>query len=415
MANPVFAPLVIDGDTVKMRVLAERQFHGRSVHVDWVRFTCLLRNSPVPNADVLFTRWDSPDLEIQDANRARSLMDFHASEFQATVQANELAHRIAGALGADFQVSEDVKKGMDFYKYRWSITLNGNECAWVGFLSSSDSPRQSKQAGTIHANITGTACTFASPGWSDRMADLVEECDGTLTRADLALDFFDGYPGGIDAVRTAYREGLCNVGGRKLKFNLVGDWENGHDRSVYIGSREAGKITNVYEKGDQLYGEKANSDWVRFELRYGNKFRVLSSEILRRPDDFFAGASDWHESVMLQAAAISSAEKVPCLPRLQIESCTAEVSRNLRWLKNTAASSLKVAIEFLDHDELLQLIGNAVLPGRLRKFSKSQIADCFSPAVKVVTALPALVRVPGTVATYSFFSANPSPMGFQAA
>ncbi len=81
MANPVFAPRVIDGDTVKMRVLAERQFHGRSVHVDWVRFTCLLRNSPVPNADVLFTRWDSPDLEIQDANRARSLMDFHASEF----------------------------------------------------------------------------------------------------------------------------------------------------------------------------------------------------------------------------------------------------------------------------------------------------------------------------------------------
>jgi phage replication initiation protein len=418
MVNAGFAPLVVDGDTVKMRILAERQFHRRSVHVDWVRFTCLLRDAPVPNADVLFTRWDNPDLEIQDANRVRSLMDFHGSEFQATAQANELAHRVAAALGSDFHVFEDAKKGMDFYKYRWSITLNGNEVAWVGFLSSSDSPRQSKQAGTIHANIMGTACTFASEGWTDRLAELVDDCEATLTRADLALDFFDGYPGGIEAVRTSYREGRCNVGGRKLKFNLVGDWENGHDRSVYIGSREAGKITNIYEKGDQLYGEKANSDWVRFELRYGNKFRVLSSEILRRPDDFFAGASDWHQSVMLQQYNITTiqtnveAEKVPCLPRLQIESCTAECSRNLRWLKNTAASSLKAAIDFLDHDDLVQLIGNAVLPGRLRKFSKEQIANCFSPAVKVVTELPNLVRVPGTVATYSFFSANPSPVGY---
>lgn len=415
MAKPaVTSPLVIDGDTVKLRLEAERQFSGRSVHVDWVRFTCHLRSAPVPNADVLFTRWDSPDLEARDKMRARSLMDFHGSEYQATAQANELAHRVASALGSDFVVADEVKKGMDFYKYRWSISLNGTECGWVGFLSSSESPRQSKQSSTIHANLFGTACTFASDGWADRLADLIDECEATLTRADLALDFFDGYPGGIDAVRVAYRDGLCNVGGRKLKFNLVGDWENGHDRSVYIGSREAGKITNIYEKGDQLYGEKAGSDWVRFELRYGNKLRVLSSDLLRRPDDFFAGASDWHESVMLQASAISRAEKVPCIPRLQIESVTAECARNLRWLKNTAASTIKAAIDFLDHDDLVNMIGNAVLPGRLRKFSKSQIADCFSPAAKVVIESVSLVRVPGTVATYSFFTAGPSPMGLQA-
>lgn len=397
MAKPaVTSPLVIDGDTVKLRLQAERQFTGRSVHVDWVRFTCLLRSAPVPNADVLFTRWDSPNLEALDKMRARSLMDFHGSEYQATAQSNELAHRVAAALGSDFVVADDVKKGMDFYKYRWSISLNGTECGWVGFLSSSDSPRQSKQSSTIHTNLFGTACTFASDGWADRLADLIDECEATLTRADLALDFFDGYPGGIDAVRMAYRDGLTNVGGRKLKFNLVGDWENGHDRSVYIGSREAGKITNIYEKGDQLYGEKANSDWVRFELRYGNKLRVLSSDLLRRPDDFFAGASDWHESVILQAGVVSAAEKVARTPRLQIETVQAECSRAVRWIKETAASNLALAFEFLDGSEFLNIVTNQKLPGRLAKFSREQIQKQFQPALKKINEL-VFVPVPGKV------------------
>lgn len=389
-------PLVVDGDTVKLRLLAERQFSSNAVHVDWVRFTCPLRAAPVPNADVLFMRWDSPELENQDQLRHRSLMDFHASEYQASAVSNELAYLVAGALGPDFVVESEAKKGMDFYKYRWSITLNGVEVAWVGFLTSSDSPRQSKQAKTIHANIFGTACTFAADGWNDRIADLVDEVEGNVTRVDLALDFFDGYEGGIDSVVTAYRDGLTNVGGRKLKFNLVGDWVNGHDRSVYIGSREAGKITNVYEKGDQLYGEKANSDWLRFELRYGNKLRVLSSDILRRPDDFFAGASDWHESVMLQAAVKSVPEKVTCNPRLQIETVSAECSRAVRWIKETAAANLALAFEYLDPSEFLSIVTNQRLPGRLAKFSREQIKAQFQPALKKINEL-VFLPVPGKV------------------
>ncbi len=382
----VSSPLVVDGDTVKLRLLAERTESKNVVHVDWVRFTCLLRSAPVPGADLLFTRWDHPGLEMAEKLRIKSISDFEASEFQATAQANELAHLVAAALGSDFVVDTEPKKGMDFYKYRWSITLNGTECGWVGFLSSSESPRQNKQAQTIHCNLFGTACTFAASGWNHRLADLVDECEATLTRADLALDFFDGYPGGVEAVREAYRDGLCNVGGRKLKFNMVGDWENGHDRSVYIGSREAGKITNVYEKGDQLYGEKANSDWVRFELRYGNKLRVLSSDLLRRPDDFFAGASDWHQSVMLQVGQAAQAEKVTCTPRLQVETVTAECARNARWLINTAASSMALAIKVIDADKLWELIQGAKLPGRLSKFSFNQISQSMASAVELISS-----------------------------
>jgi len=396
MSKSKTSALVLEGDTVKLRLQAERQESGNSVHVDWVRFTAMLRAAPAPSLDLLFpaTRHDSVQWENTQAARLKSQKDFEESDYIATAQALDLATQAAACLGPQFTVDPEIKKGMDFYKSRFSIILNGTECAWVGFLSSSDSPRQQSQAATIHCNIFGTACTFADAGWRDRLADLIDSHEATLTRADLALDFFDGYQGGIDSVRSDYRDGLCNVGGRKLKFNLVGDWENGHDRSIYIGSREAGKITNIYEKGDQLYGEKANSDWVRFELRYGNKLRVLSSDLLRRPDDFFAGASDWHQSVMLKAHATAKAEKVPCIGRLPIETVKAECLRSIRWVKETAAANLAVAFEYLGENEFLSIVTHQKLPGRLAKFSREQIQKQIAPAFKKITEL-VLTPVPG--------------------
>jgi len=395
--------LVLDGETVKLRILAERVHSGHVVHIDWLRFTCRLRNAPAPDVDVLFPLHLDPavyylnEIKERQARIVDMLRELPDCDHQASMQAWELAQQVAAGLGSAFTVELVPRKGMDFYKYRWSICLNESECAWVGFGSSSDSPRQSKQSQTIHANVNGVACTFADVGWRDRLADLIDECQAVVTRADLALDCFDGIAGGIDSVRVDYRAGACNVGGRKLKFSMVGDWENGHDRSVYIGSRQAGKVTNVYEKGDQLYGAETCSEWIRFELRYGNKLRVLSSDMLRRPDDFFAGASDWHEAVLSTARATFTAQKVPVKKRLEVESVQAECVRNVRWIVQTAASSMAVAFNFIESDKLWDLIGHAKLPGRLRKFSLSQISESFADAVGRVslvgqspTGLPSL-------------------------
>lgn len=384
--------LVVDGDTVKLRVLAERQETGNNVHVDWVRFTSILRNAPTPSVDMLFPeRWDTIHPENMSRGQrlervTKILSELPDCDWAASAQAYTMASDCAKALGAQFSVDPEPRKGMDFYKFRWSILLNQTEVAWIGFLSATDSPSRNRQNSTIHANIMGTACTFAEPGWSHRLADLIDECNAVLTRADLALDFFDGYLGGIESVRTDYRDGLCNVGGRKLKFNLVGDWENGHDRSVYLGSREAGKVTNIYEKGDQLYGEKTGSEWLRFELRYGNKLRVLSSDMLRRPDDFFSGASEWHAAVLLKATSTITPESVPCAKRLPIETVQAECARNIRWIAQTAASSMSLFLQMVDGVELWEIAGNAKLPGRLRKFSMSQISECFSAALQKISS-----------------------------
>jgi phage replication initiation protein len=385
------SPLVLDGSEIKLRLEAERIESGSMVHVDWLRFTCLLRNAEPLATDFSWPKparvtwmgvekklYSGPELlaALQGAPES-GLNPLSDSDYSAHSQALQMALEVAEALGDGFTVSPEPKKGQDFYKFRFSIIRQDVECGWVGFLSSSDSPRQQAQSKTIHTNIYGAACTFAAAGWRDRLADLIEQSQGVLTRCDLALDFFDGLPGGLDGVVSEYQSGVCDVGGRRLKSSCVGDWLNGRSRSLYFGSKESGKQTNVYEKGDQLFGEKANSPWLRVELRYGNKLRVLPVDMLRRPSDFFAGASDWHGSVLARAGASAAAEGVSCAVRRPLETVKAEVVRNLRWAMDTAAPTIAAAFEFLG-DEFLELCTNKKLPGRLSKFSRSELRAAFA-------------------------------------
>jgi phage replication initiation protein len=371
--------LVLDGSEVKLRLTAERQRTGSVVHVDWVRFTTARRNASAPNVDVLFPKGGSHDAFALENFKevSRVLSTLPDCEHGAAAQARELAQLVAHALGPDFSVASDVRKGHDFYRFRWAIERNETECGWVGFLASGDSPRQAAQARTLHVNVFGSACTFASEGWNLRLADLVDECQGDVTRCDLALDFFEGLDGGLERVLADYKAGSMDVGGRRLKSNCVGDWANGHERSFYTGSKEAGKQTNYYEKGDQLFGVQARSPWIRAELRYGNKLRVLSSDLLRRPADFFAGASDYHAMLVQLLTDQVAAEKVRTNGRLAIETVQAEVTRNARWTLQTAAASLAAMFQFADNETFLQVVSGTKLPGRLRKFAPSELRSAF--------------------------------------
>jgi len=366
--------LVLDGDIIKARLEAERIESKTPVHVDWLRFTVLRRNSPPPSIESLApvpcsSIWDE---NYRDAQFAAVLRELPDSDFSASVQAHDLAVECAAALGPDFSVAPDVRKGHDFYRYRWAIQRNAEECGWVGYLASGNSSREAPQNGSLHANIWGSACTFGAPGWNLRLADLVDDRKGDLTRCDLALDFFDGLPGGIEGIVEQYRTGLCDVGGRRLKSNQIGDWINGHARSLYFGSKATGKQTNTYEKGDQLFGVLAGSQWLRIELRYGNKLRVLSSAMLRRPADFFAGASSWHSLMLLKADFLATPEAVTTEPRLPIETVRAEVTRALRWCNRTAGQHIAVLFRF-GGDHFLETITGRKLPTRLRKFSNYEL------------------------------------------
>lgn len=387
MTRPARSALVLDGSEIKVRLEAERLTSKTPVHVDWVRFTVLLRNNPTPSVDLLFP----PSSSIWDDNYrqqqfARLLSELPNEEFSAAAQAHELATEVAQALGDDYAVAAEVRKGHDFYRYRWAIERNGVECGWVGYLSSSDSPRQQAQSKTIHCNLFGAACTFASSSWNHRLANIVDAREGDLTRCDLALDFFDGIEGGLDQIVEDYKAGLCNSGGRRLKSNCVGDWLNGRERSLYFGSKEAGKQTNCYEKGHQLFGADSGSQWLRVELRYGNKLRVLSTDMLRRPADFFAGASDWHALMLAKADATPFPEPVATTGRLAIETVEAEVTRNVRWAFQTAAPTMAAAFQFLG-DGFLELVSGTKLPGRLKRFNKAELSRAFGEVFKRVSTV----------------------------
>ncbi|MDD2546606.1 MAG: replication initiation factor domain-containing protein [Burkholderiaceae bacterium] len=401
------SPLVLDGNEVKLRLEAKRLATGSAVHIDWLRFTIQTRNAPAPSVDDLFPQKSDPsafgiDLQTwikentQGGQYAPTTGDlYHAerrkkmeriiqtlpdADFAPSAQAKSIAQTVAQHLGEEFTVHPELLKGQDFYRYRWSIQRNGKETAWVGFLASGDSPRQKAQQSTIHVNISGTACTFADSTWTDRLSSFIEETKAKITRCDLALDYFNGITGGLLRIKSDYENGLMNNRGHRPKCNLVGDWCNGNSRSFYIGSKEAGKQTNIYEKGHQLFGPESTSPWQRIELRYGDKLRVLSPEILRRPGDFFAGASDWHAQLMREHNdTATTPEVVTVKPRRALETVAAEVSRNIRWLLTTAAPSVAMAFQHLG-SEFLEIVSNKEAPGRLQAFGHSEVQHAYSKA-----------------------------------
>lgn len=387
MTRPSKNSLVLDGSQVKIRLQAERTAMRSVVHIDWVRFTVQRRLCPVPELDSLFPPPKTGNVHDETAHQqlVSIYLQSHEVDHGVSVQALELAQQAAECLGPDFQVCPEVRKGHDFYRFRFSIEREGHECGWVGFLASGDSPRQKAQSKTIHCNLFGMACTFAAPGWNHRLADMVEQHDAEITRADLALDFFDGLPGGLDGVVTDYKAGLLNSGGKRLKCNMVGDWANGQERSFYFGSKQAGKQTNVYEKGHQLFGVEAGNPWTRIELRYGNKLRVLETDILRRPTDFFAGASQWHADAVAQLDALCEPEPVKTASPLQIQTVQAEVTRVMRWAQNTAAPTMAVLFKHLG-DEFLDFVTTTKLPGRLQKFSSAELGAAFNRASSIFNA-----------------------------
>jgi phage replication initiation protein len=410
VANP--NALVLDGSEVKLRLQAERKATGKLVHIDWLRFTVFLRNV-IPTFDSLpdfrpsvNSKWEQFLQTVRygtekyenlsapaQAIVIRSTVEAFEREHKDPVfqgacsQAYDLAREVAKTLGPDFSVNTALKKGQDFYRWRFSIERSGHECAWVGFLAASESPSADRQNESVHVNIHGHACTFATHGWREKMANVIDFHRGKITRADLALDMFQGLGYDFAQLLNDYRNGAFNVRGKCPGSRVDGDWANGRGRSLYIGCRKSGKETNIYEKGDQLFGVQAFDPWIRGELRYGNQLRVLPTDLLRNPDDFFAGASDWHAELLALAGMQVAPIPCPQEKKLDTQTVLAEVHRNVRWLKTSAAPTIAAALEFMSFDDLYELINPEVtaLPGRLKKFAKADLQGAFKRVMSTFT------------------------------
>jgi len=180
------------------------------------------------------------------------------------------------------------------FNYQYSATLyadgvNAGIIAWGG-----------KNLG-CYVSFMGLGCDALD------MARLYQEIKNIpeikITRIDLAHDDYAGTRS-INVARKLAKKGGFNSGGRPASYMYI---ESGHlnqkirkdlkkefrfipdkGRSLYVGSRESGKLLRVYEKGIQMGNPK--DKWVRWELELHSSQRIIPLDTMIKPSEFLAGA-----------------------------------------------------------------------------------------------------------------------------
>lgn len=141
--------------------------------------------------------------------------------------------------------------------------------------------------GVIYFQISGEGCGRVA-NWN-YLADLLDDSRSRLTRVDIAHDDYEGETLSIDWARNQYHtSGFKPSRGMSPRAQFVSDEGSGKGCTLYVGSRESGKIARIYEKGKHL-GDPL-SPWCRFEVEWRATHRDLSTDMLRDPSAYFVGA-----------------------------------------------------------------------------------------------------------------------------
>lgn len=261
--------------------------------------------------------------------------------------------------------------GMDFYAARSPVIVEG---AVVGYVLAGG--KSANQANTVHFNLFGAACLHLGPRQLKAIADWVDELGGWITRADLALDVWQGLD--VVDVQRAWHDGAFDVRGKRPSQREHGAWSSGHSRTFEVGSRGTGKLMRAYEKGDELFGHEVDDPWVRLEVEFRNNHRVLETDILRRPADFFAGAYPYLADYVAGLELEASPARIPTHAEVGDKTALAAVERVVRWLNNTAGPVLS-AVWNQGGDLVAEIVqATQHRPARrLRGFSRETIARAF--------------------------------------
>lgn len=215
------------------------------------------------------------------------------------------------------------------------------------------------QQGTIHVELNGKGCALVQD-WAGVKA-WGERNQVTLTRVDLAHDDFQGEQVSIDHAVRWYREGGFTTGGRPPASDVAGDWlteGSPKGRTLYIGTREAGKLTRVYEKGKEQ-GDPL-SPWCRVEVEFRNKGRVIPWDVLTRAGEYLAGAYPCLEFLSTVQQRIKTIQKAAAIT----------YDRMVAWVRTAAGKALYVMqhVHGGNAAEVLEKVMRPGVPDRLGPF-----------------------------------------------
>lgn len=175
-----------------------------------------------------------------------------------------------------FGITKNLHRGRDFYD---SSYLIGDDFGLVGIGGNH---------GSILIVLHGIGCAAAVEGWETRMHDWLASCvDPTITRIDIAYDDIEGTLLPPRLAASLRETGGFSLTNKLPKAEKAGDWDHpdGSGITFYIGRRQSGKYCRIYEKGRQL-GD-STSDWVRIEVEYKNRDRVIPLEVLLDPTGYW--------------------------------------------------------------------------------------------------------------------------------
>ena len=286
------------------------------------------------------------------------------------------AHMFAQLLG--FVVGVD-RPGRDYYEFTTTIDNEwGHEVASV-------SAGGETQRGSICFTIKGEGCTHALHGWEKRVHDYFAQFLPTITRIDLAKDFFDGEVE-IEELVHLYKCHEFSYRNRRPKFTTHGAWSlgldaeglpmGGNSRTFQVGKRESGKLFRGYEKGHQF--AMMESQWLRCEVELRNVNRVIPWDAVVSPAEYFAGAYP----AMQLISNREQATKIPTATKVG----EASAQRCINWVKRVVAPTLLQITKIMpDHDWLEGLVLDQVhrrVPRSLRGLSAHSMQHGIQAALR---------------------------------
>jgi phage replication initiation protein len=374
--------LVLEGNRVKVltqgRQVAAVEQSG--VIVDYFRFTFKRANVP-------HTRKVPGDTD--DQNLARWF-----------------AHVFAQLLG--FVVGLD-RPGRDYYEFTTTIdNAFGHEVASVSAGGES-------QRGTVCFTLKGEGCTYARPGWEKRVHAYFGEFAPTITRIDLAKDFFEGEVD-ISELVGLYKAHGFSYRNRRPKHQCHGAWigiddgdeadytrvkldcidlrriatvslfKPGDSRTFQVGLRESGKLFRGYEKG-HAFGDMS-SKWLRGEVELRNVNRVIPWDALVQPAQFYAGAYEATNWLCNHHVAT----RVPTAAKV----AEASAERCIEWVRRVVAPTLVQITQIMPNEDwLVGLVleeKNRRVPRSLRGLDHGTLMHGIQKALKKYTnpEVPAL-------------------------
>lgn len=219
---------------------------------------------------------------------------------------------------------------------------------------------------TINILFTGELCEFLN--MHDLFKDVhdhLKQYDTKITRCDLAIDFHDGEFNHTH-VRTWYEAGQFGSDGRPPELGVICknsfDFDKGHSRTVYVGSRQSTKYFRAYEKGHQL-GD-LDSKWVRFEIEYkANNGAILPLDLLVDGASYFREAYPAFSNLPEECFFNAEPKKIRSSAKLKIKLTIEQCSENVKIAYGRVLNVLLTLGQ--TPDQILRDLARSGLPSRL--------------------------------------------------